>query len=326
MRHVSYRTRGGRARPGTMHCISAVGVVISGYPSRVSNLKKIPVALSIAGSDSGGGAGIQADIKTFAAFGVHGTSVITCVTAQNPKIVSSVAACSATMVTRQMDAVFDGFSPSAVKTGMLFSTTIVRAVTNGLRQRKIALVIDPVMISTSGARLLQPAALKSLVKELLPMAALLMPNLAETQVLIGKKIKTVHEMTLAARALQQRFGCAILVKGGHLQGAKMATDVLFDGEKDTLFESPFVRGIHTHGTGCTYSAAITALLALGKPLTQAVAQAKEYISQAITGSRRAGDDCVLNWNANGEISRRDAKRQRGNQKVNSVKYVNWLIA
>jgi hydroxymethylpyrimidine/phosphomethylpyrimidine kinase len=252
--------------------------------------------MSIAGSDSGGGAGIQADLKTFAAFGVHGTSVITCVTAQNPNAVSRVAPCSTNTIRSQIDAVFESFKPSAVKTGMLLSRSIIRAVANSLSEDKVLLVVDPVMIATSGARLLQPAALKSLVEDLLPLAALVTPNIPEAQVFLGRKIRNVEDMIRAGQELHQRFGCAILVKGGHLDGTKMATDVLFDGRTERLFESSYVRGIRTHGTGCTYSAAITALLALRVPLPQAVTHAKGYISRAIAGTKRVGPIHLLHWN------------------------------
>ena len=253
--------------------------------------------MTIAGSDSGGGAGMQADLKTFAAFGLHGTTVITCVTAQNPTAVSRVAPCSTKIIRSQIEAVFESFKPAAAKTGMLLSRSIIRAVANSLREHKILLVVDPVMIATSGARLLQPAALKSLVEDLLPLATLVTPNIPEAQVFLVRKIRNVEDMIQAGQELHQRFGCAILVKGGHLHGTKMATDVLFDGRKEWLIEAPFVRGIRTHGTGCTYSAAITALLALRLPLPEAIAQAKQYISRTIAGSKRAGRNYILDWNA-----------------------------
>ena len=154
----------------------------------------MPVALSIAGSDSGGGAGIQADLKTFAALGVHGTSVITCITAQNPTRVSGVEACSAAIVSQQMDAVFAGFRPTAVKTGMLYSEEIIQAVTKHLRRRRASLVVDPVMISTSGARLLRAAALKALVTDLFPLAKLLTPNIPEAEALLGNSVESLDQM------------------------------------------------------------------------------------------------------------------------------------
>jgi hydroxymethylpyrimidine/phosphomethylpyrimidine kinase len=257
--------------------------------------KQLSVALSIAGSDSGGGAGIQADLQTFASLGVHGTTVLTCITAQNPSMVSDIEPCSPLMVRRQMEAVFKGFKPTAVKTGMLYSTRIIRTVAEYLLNKKVALVVDPVMVSTTKTRLLQPSALNSLTLDLFPIATLVTPNIAETELILGKKIHSIEDMRAASREVHQRFGCAALIKGGHLQGTRMATDVFYDGREERILAVPFVRGIRTHGTGCTYSAAITAYLALGVPLFQSVMRAKKYITGAITGSSRVNGHHVLNW-------------------------------
>ena len=256
--------------------------------------KQLPVALTIAGSDSGGGAGIQADLKTFAALGVHGTSAITCITAQNPRGVSGIQACQPEIVAQQLEAVFAELPPAAIKTGMLYSAEIIHTVSRFLKRvPHRPLVVDPVMVSTSGARLLKPVAIESLKRELLPLASVLMPNLDEAEILVGEKLRSVEHLRAAARVLHQRFGCAALVKGGHLRGLKQAVDIFYDGKEELLLSAPFVRGVSTHGTGCTYSAAVAAYLARGCSLAQAVQLAKEYITQAIVGSRTAGKHSVL---------------------------------
>ena len=261
----------------------------------MSKHPQLPVALTIAGSDSGGGAGIQADLKTFAALGVHGTSAITCITAQNPKGVYGIQACSAEIVRRQIEAVFDALQPAAVKTGMLYSAPIIHAVAEFFRRsQRVPLVLDPVMVSTSGAALLKPAAVKALCAKLLPLASLITPNLDEAQILVGGKLASITDLRAAARKLHQRFGCAVLVKGGHLRGLREAVDIFYDGQQELLLSAPFVRGVSTHGTGCTYSAAIAGHLAQGRSLPRAVRQAKEYITQAIAQSQTAAGHGVLN--------------------------------
>lgn len=254
-----------------------------------------PVALTIAGSDSGGGAGIQADLKTFASLGVHGTSAITCITAQNPKKVLAIQPSEPKIVRQQIEAVFAELPPRAVKTGMLFSEEIIRVIVSFFKTSKqIPLIVDPVMIATSGAALLKPSAQKVLQNQLLPLATLVTPNLDETQVLTGKRPKTVEEMRAAAKIIFQKFGCAVLVKGGHLKNSLDATDVFFDGRKEILLTAPFVRGVRLHGTGCTYSAAVTAYLALGESLPNAVRLAKKFMARAIKRRTKAGTHDVLN--------------------------------
>lgn len=260
----------------------------------------LTTALTIAGSDSGGGAGIQADLKTFAALGVHGTAVLTCVTAQNPRRVLRVEPCSSAMVRQQLDAVFEELWPAAVKTGMLYSSALIRVVAGYLRKQGVLLVVDPVMVSTSGSKLMQASAGLALAKDLLPLASLVTPNLAETEELLGQRPGSVQEMREAARALHHRFGCAALVKGGHLRGSRQAVDIFYDGKQELLLSAPFLRGLRTHGTGCTYSAAITAWLARGLPLSKAVIRSKEHITQAIAGSARIGRHQVLAWGLDGE--------------------------
>ncbi len=263
--------------------------------SIVNRRSSIPVALTIAGSDSGGGAGIQADLKTFAVLGVHGTSAIACLTAQNPRRVLAVESATAKILRQQIEAVFQELHPAAVKTGMLLSAQNVRAVASFLRsQRRPPLVVDPVMVATSGMRLIAPAAIKILQEQLLPLATLVTPNLQETEILTGEKITSVEKMRAAARELHARFGCAALVKGGHLRGMREAVDVFYDGRTELLLTAPFIQGVRTHGTGCTYSAAITAALALGYDLPRAVGQAKHYVTRAIAGTYRVGKHFALN--------------------------------
>ncbi len=264
----------------------------------MSARKTLPVALTIAGSDSGGGAGVQADLKTFAALGVHGTSAIACLTAQNPKRVLAVESCSPQMLRQQIEAVFEEFNPAAVKTGMLYSAPNIRVVaeffgSSKLKTKSLKLVVDPMMVSTSGARLLQPAAEKILREQLLPLAALVTPNLDEAEILTGRKPASIEEMRAAAREIHSRFGCAALVKGGHLRGVSEAVDIFFDGKTELLLSAPFVKGVRTHGTGCTYSAAICAALALEHDLPRAVEIGKDFITAAIAGSHRIGNHFVL---------------------------------
>jgi hydroxymethylpyrimidine/phosphomethylpyrimidine kinase len=258
-----------------------------------------PIALTIAGSDSGGGAGIQADLKAFAALGVHGTSAIACLTAQNPRRVLAVESGSPKMLQRQIEAVFTELKPAAVKTGMLFSAANIRVVAEFFRNRKSKienrkLIVDPVMVSTSGARLLASAAEKVLLQKLLPLATLTTPNLDEAEILADMKIYTPEDLRTAAREIHTRYGCAALVKGGHLKNSREAIDIFFDGETELILAAPFVKGVATHGTGCTYSAAICAALALGHGLPHAVEIGKNFITDAISESYRIGKYFALN--------------------------------
>ena len=253
-----------------------------------------PVALTIAGSDSGGGAGLQADLKTFAALRVHGTSVVTCITAQNPVRVSSVEPCTPQIVRRQLEAVFDELPPGAAKTGMLYSEQIILQVARFLNRHRVPLVVDPVMVATSGARLLRPAAVRVLRAKLLPLATLITPNLDEAETLLNVRLSSVEDLRFAAKALHALFGSAVLVKGGHLRGLREAADVFFDGSEELLLTAPFIQNVKTHGTGCVYSGAITAFLARGLSLPEAVARAKNFVTQAITHSARIGSHLVLN--------------------------------
>jgi hydroxymethylpyrimidine/phosphomethylpyrimidine kinase len=254
---------------------------------------KLPIALTIAGSDSGGGAGIQADLKTFAALHVHGTSAITCLTAQNPVRVSLIQPSSLSMIRAQIDAVFQELPPGAVKCGMLFTAAIVRCVASYFRSRNTPLVVDPVLVATSNARLTRSGALKALKEELLPRAALATPNLFEAEALTGLKLRDVEDLRAAARKIHNDFGCAALVKGGHLPQSSEASDIYYDGQSELLLTAPYIKNLHTHGTGCTYSAAITGYLARGFPLEGAVVKAKTFITRAIAEGRYAAAHHVL---------------------------------
>jgi hydroxymethylpyrimidine/phosphomethylpyrimidine kinase len=242
----------------------------------------LPVALTIAGSDSGGGAGIQADLKVFAALGVHGTSVITCLTAQNPRRIIGIEPASPRIIRQQLESVFEELPPKSVKTGMLYTAEIIRAVAAFLAKKSgPPLVIDPVMVSTSGRRLLQVSAIEAMTKRLFPLASLITPNLAEAEVLTGRRITTVEAMRRAARCLHERHGAAVLIKGGHLRGSREAADLFYDGSTELLLTAPFIRGIATHGTGCAFSAAVAGNLARGRKLPEAAHLAKDFITESI---------------------------------------------
>jgi hydroxymethylpyrimidine/phosphomethylpyrimidine kinase len=260
----------------------------------VRKRQQLPVALTIAGSDSGGGAGIQADLKTFAALGVHGTSAVTCLTAQNPKRVMGVHACRPPMVRRQLEAVFAELRPAAAKTGMLYSAEIIHVVAEFFRRKgSPPLVVDPVMTATSGTQLLRSKAVQILQQELLPLAAVVTPNVDEAAVLARRPLRSVEDLRAAAREICHRFHCAALVKGGHLRGLREAVDIFYDGQMELLLTAPFIRGLRLHGTGCAYSAAITAFLARGHALPTAVTKAKEHITQAIAGAHLANGHAIL---------------------------------
>ena len=237
--------------------------------------------LTIAGSDSGGGAGIQADIKAMSANGVFAMSAITAITAQNTEEVTDIFELPVSIIAAQIDAVFDDFDVAAVKTGMLSSAEIVKVVAKLLKPQAVTnLVVDPVMISKSGHRLLKPDAVEALMHELIPLALVVTPNIHEAQQLSGIEIKTLADARKAAKIIH-RLGCRhVLIKGGHLLEDR-ATDLLYDGRFFELFKAEFIESPHTHGTGCTYASAIAAHLALGKPLTQAVTAAKAYLTEAI---------------------------------------------
>jgi hydroxymethylpyrimidine/phosphomethylpyrimidine kinase len=275
---------------------------------------EIPIALTVAGSDSGGGAGIQADLKTFAALGVHGTSAVTCITAQNPRKVLAIEPCSASLLRGQLEALFAELRPSAMKTGMLYTAAIVEVVVGALKHQRVPLIVDPVLVSTSGTRLLQTSALELFRAKLLPMATLVTPNVQEAEILTQTHVNSPEDLRAAARQLYVEFRCAVLVKGGHLRGLKKnAIDIFFDGRQELLLSAPFIPGIKTHGTGCTYSAAITACLARGLSLARSVETAKEFITQAIAQSRVAAGHVVLNsfWHGSPAEDARQSMADRG---------------
>lgn len=243
-------------------------------------------ALTIAGSDSGAGAGIQADLKTFAALGVYGTSAITALTAQNTKGVAGVHVVPAEFVTQQIEVVTSDLGCDAVKTGMLASAAIVEAVAASVEALDLPnLVVDPVMIAKSGDRLLDDDAVQAMKSTLLRLARVVTPNLPEAEVLAAMTIRSLADMREAARRIMRHRPAAVLVKGGHLAGDTM-TDVLFDGDQLVELSEPRVDGPYTHGTGCTFSAAIAAYLARGESLIEATRGAKTYVTRAM----RAGID------------------------------------
>jgi len=246
-----------------------------------------PRALTIAGSDSGGGAGIQADLKTFSAFRVFGMSVITAVTAQNSVGVQGVENLPPAFVARQLLSVLDDFGVDAAKCGMLSTAPIIDALAGVLAARPIdKLVIDPVMVAKSGDPLLQPDARAALIGRILPLALVVTPNLPEAEALTDMPVTTRAEMEEAARRIHAMGPRNVLVKGGHLKGE--AVDLLWTGRTLTEFSVPRVDSDNTHGTGCTFSAAIAAGLALGRPLAEAVREAKAYVTRAIQEGFKAG--------------------------------------
>jgi len=257
--------------------------------------RDVSVALTIAGSDNSGGAGIQADLKTFTRLGVYGTSALTCVVAEHPGRVSKISAIEPGMVAEQIKLVFEAFPVRAVKTGMLFSSGIIRQVAKQLEKRRgLKLVVDPVMVATSGAALLKPEAERAMAKFLFPLAALVTPNLDEAARLLGRKLKTSDAAKVAAVELARKWRAPFLVKGGHL-GLKRAEDFLAwpDG-KVRIFSAQRIRGVETHGTGCTYSAAICAGLAQGLSLEKAVEKGKKFITRAIQKHLKLGRYTPLN--------------------------------
>jgi hydroxymethylpyrimidine/phosphomethylpyrimidine kinase len=247
----------------------------------------VPKALTIAGSDSGGGAGIQADLKTFSAFRVFGMSAITALTAQNSVGVHGVLNVEPGFVARQIDVVLDDFGADAVKIGMLSTAPIVRAVAERLRHhRQRHIVLDPVMIAKSGDPLLQPDARQALIAAMLPVADVVTPNLHEAAALADMPVATEAEMEEAARRIAAHGARCVVVKGGHLKDS--ATDILWDGRGFTRYPAPRLESPSTHGTGCTFSSAIAAGLAHGRSLDAAVREAKAYVTAAIREGFQAG--------------------------------------
>ncbi|MFN3597941.1 MAG: bifunctional hydroxymethylpyrimidine kinase/phosphomethylpyrimidine kinase [Rubricoccaceae bacterium] len=244
--------------------------------------RPIPTALTIAGSDSGGGAGIQADLKAFEANGVFGMSVVTALTAQNTRAVRGAMDVPPAFVAAQLDAVAEDLPVGAVKTGMLSSTALIEVVADGLARHGLGpVVVDPVMVSKSGHALLRPDATDALVRRMLPLATLVTPNAHEAEALAGFPVHTLADARRAAEAICALGPAAVLVKGGHLEGEPDAVDLLLDVDGEALFRGPRFDTPHTHGTGCTYAAAIAARLARGEALREAVRVARRYLSEAI---------------------------------------------
>ncbi|WP_408009354.1 bifunctional hydroxymethylpyrimidine kinase/phosphomethylpyrimidine kinase [Pseudalkalibacillus sp. A8] len=245
--------------------------------------------LTIAGSDSGGGAGIQADLKTFQELGVYGMSVITAVTAQNTLGVQGVYPMSVEAIEEQINSIAEDLAPDALKTGMLFSADIIKKVGDLVEANSWnKLVVDPVMIAKGGSRLLQEEAVEAMKEHLLPHAYVITPNIPEAEVLTGMKIKTEDDQEAAAEALYQSGAQNVVIKGGHIEDESDAVDLLYDGEEFHEFKSPRIKTDHTHGTGCTFAAAITAELAKGYSVKDAIHTAKKFISAAIYNELRIG--------------------------------------
>ena len=245
---------------------------------------KKKTALTIAGSDSSGGAGIQADLKTMHGCGVYGMSAITAITAQNTTGVKSIQKVSPEVLGDQLDMVFSDIYPDAVKIGMTFDSDLIEVIADRLFFYKAKrIVLDPVMVATSGAKLLEDEAIDILQKKLMPMADLLTPNIPEAEVLLdGRRIETHKDMEDGAKEISERFGCSVLIKGGHMVSCDHSRDVLKTAESGTKwFESKRVDNPNTHGTGCTLSSAIASFLALGHSLEESISMAKDYLFRSI---------------------------------------------
>ena len=250
--------------------------------------------LTIAGSDSGGNAGVQADLRVFHDYRIHGCTVFAALTAQNPNGVYAIHHVPADFVSAQLDAVIGTYSISALKTGMLSDPLVVEAVAEKLeRCPEIDKVIDPVMVATSGARLTENPAVDLLKRRLLPLSRIITPNIPEAEILSGVRISGMEGMREAAKRLNGTYGCSVLVKGGHSDGSSgVAADLLFDGDEFTALSMPWIENpVSTHGTGCSLAAAIAAELALGSDIRTAVKGAKHYVHRAIANSYLVGDGC-----------------------------------
>ena len=260
----------------------------------------IPCCLTIAGSDSGGNAGVQADLRVFHSYRIHACTVFSALTAQNPDGVHAVHPLPAGFVAAQLDAVLGGYAIAALKTGMLSGSDIVETVADRLRPHpEIAKVVDPVMVATSGARLIAGDAVETVKRELLPLATVVTPNIPEAELLCGIGISRRQDMHEAARRLFGEFGCSVLVKGGHARNGALAEDVFFDGREFCSLCLPWVENaVSVHGSGCSLAAALAAELALGSKMSDAVAGAKRHVRDAIAASYLTGEKFgVLGWAA-----------------------------
>ena len=249
-----------------------------------------PVVLTIAGSDSSCGAGAQADLKTFGALGCHGLTAITCIVAEIPGKVRSIQAVRPEIVRDQLEVLLAAYPVAGIKTGMLYSAPIIRTVAHILARMKVRppLVIDPVMVASSGDSLLKAGAIRAYRQLLFPMATLITPNLDELGILTGSVPRSLSAMRAAGKQFTAATGTSVLLKGGHLRGSTATDLLLMPDWEEQEFSAPFIRGVETHGTGCTYSAAIVAGLACGLPLSKAIAQAKEFITASIRGAHSWG--------------------------------------
>lgn len=261
------------------------------------------IALTIAGSDSGGGAGIQADIKTFQELGVFGTSVVTALTAQNTQGVHGIFEVTPNVVQQQLKAVLDDFSVKAIKTGMLFSAEIIEVVAEIIQQQNIPLVVDPVMIAKGGASLLQDTAVTAITEKLLPHTTICTPNIPEAEILTGRHIKNSIDIERAAQQILQMGVQCVVIKGGHLDEAQ-ATDRVYTRQQSFTVTTPRVQTKDTHGTGCTFSAALTANIAKGLPLHESIIEAKKFIHLAISRPLHIG-------NGHGPTNHFAYKREQG---------------
>lgn len=255
-------------------------------------------ALTIAGSDSCGGAGIQADIKTMTCNGVYAMSAITALTAQNTTGITGIMEVTPDFLKEQIKAVVTDIFPDAVKTGMVSSSALIKVIADSIKEYNLKnVVVDPVMVATSGAKLISDDAIETLKKELLPLATLITPNIPEAEVLFGSKIQSKEDMEKAAQEIHKKFNCAVLLKGGH--SLNDANDYLFDGKEGTWFQGNRIQNPNTHGTGCTLSSAIASGLAKGLNLKESVTQAKAYISGALAAMLDLGKGSgpmQHNWN------------------------------
>lgn len=258
----------------------------------------IKTALTIAGSDSSGGAGIQADIKTMTCNGIYAMSAITALTAQNTTGVTKIMEVSPDFLKEQIKNVVEDIFPDAVKTGMVSSSELIKTISESIKEFKLKnIVVDPVMVATSGAKLISDNAIETLKNELLPLATVITPNIPEAEVLCGSKITSEKDMENAAKSINEKFGCAVLLKGGH--NLNDANDFLFDGKIGTWFYGKRINNPNTHGTGCTLSSAIASNLAKGYPLKKSVKNAKDYLSNALNAMLDLGKGSgplAHNWN------------------------------
>lgn len=250
-----------------------------------------PIAMTIAGTDSGGGAGVQADLKTFQELGAFGTSTVTAVTAQNTNGVHGVQAIDTEIIEKQLRAVIDDLQPTAAKTGMLFSAEIITTVANCLNDYNIQLVIDPVMIAKGGASLLQQEAIDALKTKLVPLATIITPNIPEAEVLANMSITTQEDIEMAAKKIIDMGAHTVIIKGGHAEDKEFSKDYILTKDKAPyILQTPRIDTPHTHGTGCTFSAAITAELAKGRSIDEAIETGKLFIQAAIQKGLGIGDE------------------------------------